>query len=292
MKLSQEILPIKYPSGIERTLMEHRKEVVKYDTNPMLRIYGSYCILKALTTSGVIKDYQYQVPLFKQVLKATRPTIFKTIDGMVKNGLATISNGNLYLASWKDSCQALNFTFEDIFTYHTYNLTNKNETPIYFFYLTEIKENQQTQLKAIQKKLAAIPGFKQVIDEAIMATNINISKQDLAKMNFVEYCKVWYQSQQRAFVTGTEHLNTLHSLRCDYNRCISTLSKAWSMVNKCRTIAYIKRKLQDIGYLTILKTDAIISKANVRIRKFGYADRFNKIDKQPVWYLCDQLICG
>jgi len=283
-------LAIKYPLGIEPLLMQHRKLVNRYTTNRMLRIYGSYCILKAHTTSGVIQDWHGQQKLLLQLLKCTRNTLPVLIADLVKNNLVTVNDGSIILNNWIDTSAALGLTDELQFQQVNIDLTDRNQTPQYLFYTTEIAANQLKQIGALQKRISKTPGLKSEISDAISQV-LPYSITELQLLSFSKFLEVWLQAQVIAFGSGATCLPVLHCLRPDINRTLRSLTVAWRMKDG-RTAAYVKRKLKQLGMASITHREPVLAASKeVRARKLckEYADGFNKATQLPVWYMADQI---
>ena len=160
--------------------------------------------------------------------------------------------------------------------YFKYDLNSKAKINEYILAL-DIKINKENQLKAVKSKLKANPDYKEAINAAINEEEVDIN-----------YLSKLLQEQINNFSSGTIKTE-LFKVRADLNRAVMTLKRDWSFKG-VQSIAYWKRKLNEVGLITIYKINSIISTVGNRIYKLGnYAGGYNKLLNKPTWYLPDQI---
>lgn len=271
------MIEVKIPKDWIKIALKARTLVNKYETNKAIKLLGYFTLLKTVTSTGVIHNCynRKQKYLIADLLKLSRNGVINAINDLVKLHLASVNNGNLVLISWDKASTVLGADSGD-YVYFKYDVKNKAKINEYILAL-DIKLNKESQLKAVESKLKANPDYKEAIDAAIMEEEIDYN-----------YLSKLLQEQINNYSSGT--LKTeLFKVRADLNRAVMTLKRDWSFKG-VQSIAYWKRKLDEVGLITVVKVNSIISTTNNRIYQVGnYSGGYNKLLNKPTWYLPDQI---
>ena len=271
------MIEVKIPKEWIKVALKGRTLVKKYETNKAIKLLGYFTLLKTITSTGVLHNCyeKKQKYLLADLLKLSRNGVINAINDLSKLGLASVNNGNLVLISWEKASDIISADPGD-YVYFKYDLNNKAKINEYILAL-DIKLNKESQLKAVESKLKANPDYKEAIDAAIMEEEIDYN-----------YLSKLLQEQINNYSSGTIKTE-LFKVRADLNRAVMTLKKDWSF-RGVQSIAYWKRKLNEVGLITVQKINSIISTANNRIYQLGnYAAGYNKLLNNPTWYLPDQI---
>jgi hypothetical protein len=271
------MIEVKIPKDWIKEALKSRTLVNKYETNKAIKLLGYFTLLKTVTTTGVIHNCydKTQKYYLADLLKLSRNGVINAINDLVKLDLASVHNGNLVLISW-DKASTIISADPGNYVYFKYDLNSKAKINEYILAL-DIKLNKENQLKAVESKLKANPDYKEAIDAAIMEEEIDYN-----------YLSKLLQEQINNYSSGTIKTE-LFKVRADLNRAVMTLKKDWSFKG-VQSIAYWKRKLDEVGLITVVKVNSIISTANNRIYQLGnYAGGYNKLLNKPTWYLPDQI---
>jgi hypothetical protein len=284
------IVKIKIPLQILSTLFDTRTLVNKYETHSTLKAYGSYFILKTITTSSRINNYLEQKKKLCELLKCTRNTLPKLIATLEHLKLATIENNDLILTSYQHAAQALeiNHLKHDQNIFIDYDISNKQKIQ-HLLFGAEIVINQHKQSEAITKKLVNnSEAYNHLIFVVSQLTGIEVKQ--VAKMPIAQFIKTLFELQKQQYVKESNYFKLLNIVRCDVNRKLGNLVSAWGF-KSFLSVTYTKRILHKLGVVKLEKIPCIYSECNNRIRGISkkYIDKFDKQNKKPMWFLPDQL---
>lgn len=261
-----------------------RQLVNKYETNAMLKCIGHYCILKQVTTTGIIHDWKSQSKYLQKLLNLSRNGLVKAIERLQIVGLIDLG-ANLIMVGWDDASQIIGLQIDEfIWIDYDPDATAKIE---HLLMAAEIKINQENQVKKIQKRLKFNPSLKSELD-ILIAQSWRMDLDDVQKMNINDF--IWHlkQLQISTFMNGTLKA-ALYEINPDLNRSVVKFKSDWDY-KSVQSIAYIKRKLAQLKLISINKIGAIVSTAKNRIRKMGnYASGYDKMLHLPTWFLPDSI---
>jgi hypothetical protein len=277
-------LQIKVPSYWITHSIGKRQLVNKYETNAFIKCIGHYCILKQVTTTGVIHDWKSQSKYLQKLLNLSRNGLLKAIERLQIVGLIDLG-ANLCLVGWDDASQIIGLEIDEwVFIDYDQESSAKIE---HLLLAAEIKINQKNQVKIIQKRLKFNPSLKNELDIAI-SQNWQIDLKNVQKMNIEEW--IWHlkELQISTFIDGTLKAS-LYEINPDLNRTVVKFKNDWNH-KSIQSIAYVKRKLMQLNLITVQKIGAIVSIAKNRIRKMGnYASGYDPMLKLPIWFIPDSI---
>ena len=284
VKQFTEHLIIKVPVYWIKESIGNRQLVNKYETNAMLKAIGNYCILKTITTTGVLHDWKSQQKELKKLLKLSRNGLFGAIERLQKLGLIYL-DANLTLVGWDYASQVIGLNIDEFISID-YCLDNNAKIEHYLI-AAEVQVTKTSQIEIIQKKLKSNPLLKNELD-LLIAKGYDLPLSDVLQLNIDQWLDYLKQLQIKTFVSGT--LKTeLYQINPDLNRSVVKLKKEWEF-RSVQSIAYIKRKLAKLGLIIVNKYGAIISTNKNRISKMGnFSAGFDRLNKLPVWFLPDSI---
>lgn len=274
-------MQIKVPKYWITKSIGNRQLVNKYETNALLKCIGHYCILKQVTTTGIIHDWRSQSKYLQKLLNLSRNGLVKAIERLQIVGLIDLGT-NLCLISWDSASQIIGQI--DDFVMLDYNPDDKIKIE-HTLTAAEIKINQENQVKGIQQRLKFNPSLKNDLDIEI-SKNWQIDLKDVQQMDIYQF--IWHlrELQISTFKNGTLKA-FLYEINADYNRTVVRLKNDWNH-KSIQSISYIKRRLIELNLISINKIGAIVSMVKNRIHKCGnYASGFDRLLKLPTWYLPD-----
>lgn len=278
---------IQVPIGIASNLIRSRYIVNKYLVNGACKLYGTYCVLKSITTTGIVQNYRSQLTLLLNKLQLSRNSLESQIKQLQQLKLLQVTGSNIVLTSWENSCRIFDFEFEGLMHIE---VPEKKLATKFIFYNLDIAENQDKQKSAIARKFNANPGLLIDIKNAMVQLDPKYSLDKLSKLTWTEFLKVLFHFQLQSYQTGTKALKLLHCYRANINRTAYNMACSWKMKGS-RSVAYVKTKLSELGLASIVKIEPVSSPALVRARSINknYADNFDKSTKLPVWHVSDQI---
>lgn len=282
-------IKIKIPLQILSSLFETRTLVNKYETHSTLKAYGNFFLLKTITTSGRINNYQEQKKKLCELLKCTRNTFPKIIAHLEQLQLAKVEANDLIITSFKNAAEALqisNYKRENNITID-YDLSNKQKIQ-HLIFGAEIVINQQKQFEAINKKLVYnSEAYNNLIVAVCQLTGMDL--KTVQKMPMDQFIKTLFELQKSQFVKESNYFKLLNIVRCDINRKLGNLVSAWGF-KSFLSATYTKRILDKLGVIKLEKIQGLYSDCN-RIRNISkkYLDKFNSEIKKSAWYFTDQL---
>jgi hypothetical protein len=258
-------------------------------TNRDRKTIGMFICLKAITESGVIKNYRNQGELLEQYTKKNFKTIENYIDAMEQMGLATVtgikgSRGRgLKLASWKKLCEAYDLEFTNEFTIYNYDLNNTKQTPDYVLDGAEEAEKQERLYYRIIKKIKAnhaITGF--------LATHYNITvinQKAIEQITRIRYD--WFTNGFPSRSCSDNNFAFCVRFLYHLNTCVSrTRKKLQSNRNflQPRRVTYLKKQLAQRGIANVSNTTLKSNQNRVPDRSIQ-ANGFNRSERLATWFL-------
>jgi hypothetical protein len=261
--------------------VQGRTVVDTYATNRTVKIVAFYCLLKSVTSTGVIHNVTEQ-PELRKLTKYSRNSFKSLVQDLISSGLATISKGNLKLVSWSSAVESTGLEYKPSFTYINYN--EENTTKFYYSFLpAEIANKKAAQEAAVIKRLESNLKLKKATDNLIK----QLYKVDPSTLSSTQYLDAVYFIQNYQYTSGTI-TSDLVRFNPDLNRSASKLKADWKFKSTL-SITYWKRKLQELGLIIVENVGKLIGKKNNRLRDHGLQDRYCKEVKSPVWYRVDRI---
>jgi hypothetical protein len=278
--------------GSPQILVKQRELVKVYETNRDIRLWSSWFLLKALTTSGKICGWRGQIEHICRWLQIEASTLDRRINKLAVIGLLTKSGDrkDLHLASYEAAAKILNIGYTGIMSV-PYNPT-KNAGKQVFQYIIrseEIRANQARQLSAMHYYLDKNPLLKSCL-------LILLDKYG-GDMKMLQNDKLYFQQQLFrlqciSFKERSEILGIVFAHRADINRGVRKIKQDHNYV--CPTsVSYMKKKMCALDIIAVTKK-AIESKQRNRLYiPVGDTDRdgykWNRRKQTTVLVLTDQI---
>jgi len=274
------------PKGISGFIINARREVNSYQVNEMCRLFSYMCVLKAQTSSGVIKLSETYRSELKGIFECSYNTVDSILNKLDQLGFIEWNDYNYSIRckSWDYICKELGADY-----YGTEELKFDSIKQLHYaWYILEIKENQAKQLNRLFKQLNSHPEIYAGI-KAELAKIADTTIEEIELLSQFEFVSVLYAAQLQSFRSGSPEFDLLNFFRADLNRCAYTLFKSWNMKG-ARSVAYVKRKLASLKLAIVSKGPAVES-AVLRIREFNkkYADGYNRETNKKIWFQCDSI---
>lgn len=269
------IIRLKILEGLSRMIVSDRHLRASYKTNRAVKYYGFYCILKSMTTSGLVRDYVNQLTHICEITKRSRSTFYSYLNECIKLGLIEKVGDNLRLTSWDTLVERFALR-ERKFTEFNYDTTRKDQTPEYFLISAEISENQQYQVKSVMLRIGQNPQIKHFITKEQSPAETVKSLQNMQVQTFFDGCG------------GSEIMySIIHSFNADTQRTVPKLRKAFNLKSN-RSVAYLKRQLSERGFAEVTQR---FLKSSVRMRKDKniYCTGWDRKLGQSTWHLPDMI---
>lgn len=288
-------------SGAEKVLCAERELRNKYCTNRAIKTWATYFLLKSLTTSGVIQNWQAQKNLlaflhmsrntFKARLDEMEALKLCTCEGIVRPSGKLVGE-RIVLTSYEKAADILDIPFEGTTDIYYNEKLPGNQIFQYYLRAAEIAGNQIRQLEALNYYLEKNP----LIREQLFALLVQQMGADGFRL---QQSGLYVQQQllllqKKAFREGSEVADIINAFRADINRCAATI-RDHHCYKSIVSVGYMKRKLQKLQLVSIGK-ETIESQCRARLyitdratgaKRDGY--RWLKRQKATAWQLTDQV---
>lgn len=104
-------IPVKIHTHLLQNIVQDRQLRSKYQTNKIIKNAGFFYVLKALSTSGIIKDYFTQINDLCKILGGiSKPTFYSLLKGCEQKGWIERRHGNLNLKSFATFTNSMDST--------------------------------------------------------------------------------------------------------------------------------------------------------------------------------------
>ncbi|RTL56261.1 MAG: hypothetical protein EKK37_17460 [Sphingobacteriales bacterium] len=288
-----------YPSsvailtGAPQELVTHRELRYEYHTNRSIKAWSVYFLLKSLTTSGKIQNWNRQIPRLTYWCQCNEKTLRSRLNELIRLKLIELTGirGDIVLTSFKKAADILGIQYTGTYNIN-YNPTTHNGNQIFQYLLRgeEIRHNQQTQLEALRYKLDKNPSLK---------NNLHLMlKQQGADDRKLSNDIAYFQAQllilqKRLFKEGSELLSYVMELRADINRSCCGIKQQHNYLS-AQSVSYMKKRLRNLKLCNI---QSVIIESATRSRLYVPDGLDKKRDgykwlgkkKATAWRLCDQV---
>lgn len=241
-----------------------------YRTNSVVQTMGFFVMLKQISTTGKITDYNNQINVISEITSYSRSNVYAYIKKCADLGIITISNSNIYLSSWKNVI--VKFLPNDSYDSHKIELdTSQIEhkiKPKLLFYAAEIKYNKEVQQRIINNKWLQLN----------LSHSNNVTGADLAS--------TLHQLQVNEFIGDKTDTLTADYINADVERTIRKLRQTYNFKSNWG-VAYLKKVLQINGLCDIVER-VNYSLSRNRISK-NYYSGFNATIGATFWKLPDKI---
>ena len=271
-----------------------------YKTNHLKKYYGSFMVLKSLTTSGIIKDYAKQSQLLMKLLKiGSYNTFLRYLRGAEQFGFIRLSGRDIYLQSWHDLAKRFDLR-PNLFTEIEYDTKKENILPGYIVDACEIAEHQYKLLLNVAKKIHQNTAIRELLG---IKQGHSVRIEDARKLLTMQMVTF------RKGAVSEEQYKLLHSINACTDRSAATMANtrtlkstieniakhkenATARKTAAEIIAYMKRKLHASGIAEvkprIIKSDCR-SRANFAFYEYTRKSGWDKSNKQTLWFLPDAI---
>ena len=291
MQDTNHIVPVAVLHGAPQELCSHRELRHKYQTNRSIKTWATFFMLKSLTPSGYLKNWQAQKQDLLAFCKMNDGTFRARLAEMQKLNLLTIEGkNNLALTSYKKAASILGIEYQG--TYKIFYDTTLKGTQVFQYILRaeEVRSNQNLQLEALRYNADKNP--------LLLATLTPLLARQGCNMQKLQTCKHYFQEQllllqQQAFREGSAIVSIIHQLRADINRSVQKI-KEHHQYKSAQSVSYMKRRMHELAIMTITKK-FIVSKERTRLyvpdgtphKRDGY--KWLPHQQATAWVLTDQL---
>jgi hypothetical protein len=287
------LLQVPILKGAAEQLVTRRELRNVYQTNQDIKTYAAWFIFKALTTTGLIKNYINQSAHLCAVLHCSEGTLRGLVARMKEKKLLTVEPGrNLRLVSYDDAAQILQiiYTGTEPLKYD-YAKQTGNQVFSYILRLKEIENAKADQLKGLTYHIAKNPLLLDEVCQELYQRGA--TEEELATASGFQRWLLRLQVQ--TFIHGgTESsFDIIHRRRADIDRSLRTIQDAHHYQHHA-SVTYLKKVL--VKYrLAIITKQACTSKVR---SKLYYTDKngerreryhWNKITKTTTLPLCDSI---
>lgn len=283
-------IPLKAPSVLITKLRKRGNYVTTgnaYATNKAIKVFGFYFCLKAMSSTGVIAQYQTQDnEFFKYTTIKSRAVILDRISKCERFGLLKKTgnkNKDLQLCSWQKCLKILGIeTTKQNIKFINYDFNDNVPTPPqYLVELAEEAENQHftkaatvrniNQNKELVKLLKPLVKPNQHPADALFDLQLDsFINDDLTAINYkllhsVQSCP--FRSVKAMIASRTNG----KFIRATYER-----------------IAYFKRKI-NLTAIAQVVSNTVTSIGNCRPNLSFFYNGYCTVKNHPKWYLPDRL---
>lgn len=281
------IKAFKIPRGLPTAIVGEREKSPKgYNINRVLPAVDLFLCLK--NESHKIHNYQKQLPYLLALCKCSKATFYKRLKECESRGLVKIEKKrHIWLTSWHQLAQI--FMYDERLGFHTvnYNLDDDKQEIRYILKALEIRENEERQVYAIAKRLAAHPDNKQAYEQFCYLNGLN------GEFNLKDY----EAAKKRSFALGTERsiYDLLHELNLSLSRNVNTIANAHGYKH-WQGAAYLKAQLAARELIKVVQITPTIcyykNSKNSEDTKKGstkFGRFYNNVNKVALWYHPDEI---
>lgn len=251
-----EGIKIAIPYELARYASSTRRKVNVYETNQLIRAIDTWLILKHITTSGLIQNWNNQKKDLFKICKCSESIFRNRIKILKELQLLTFDRHDIRICSWEKMEKLLSISTKErlIIQYNT----NDKQTISQWIFAAEINDNQKRQAFVIDKKLNKNPDYYLSVIAAMLQ-----SGADATRIKEPGYIITWMQIMYReGFIKGSEIYHLLTEIRPDTNRGVKGISASWQCKHP-QTVSYWKKKMKQSGIIDISK---LMLKSEVRQR--------------------------
>lgn len=95
------MMVVRVPVGLAGWMCLKREQRFRYSTNRAFKAYGLWLLLKTVTTSGRIQDYQDQLDTLQHLTRLSRATFYRHLNWCVELGLVRKGKRDLNLCAYE-----------------------------------------------------------------------------------------------------------------------------------------------------------------------------------------------
>lgn len=308
------LIPVLFGAAAELVSMrEQRGQYVKkggdgYFTNRHIKVWSTYFLLKALTRSSVLHNWQQQKDYLYAYLQLNDNTFRWHLKEMQRLQLITSyhsacdrrrNDNNIVLCSYKAAANILGITYQGtkLIEYDCKKHTGKQLFQ-YFLRAEEFKEKIDTQLEALRYHCDNNPTLKSTLTMLLVKEGNDSLRLDNDPVYFQQRL---LQLQIRMFADGSNLLDIVMQRRADVNRGVKKIQEHHGY-KSAQSVSYLKKRMVKHGIISCTKR-CIESKNRSRLYvpdiEKGKRDGYKWISRPIVpggkdegvtaWFLTDQI---
>lgn len=279
-------------NGCSVILVQKRSLRKVYSTNREIKLWATYFLLKAISTSGHIHHWIKQWEELSHYLQCNEGTFRTRLAELKRLKLLDIIPGHtIRLCSYQKAASVLGIEYNGT-TSVTYNQDIKGSNIFsYIICADEIVNNQQAQLNALVKSIDKNPLLYDCIEFQLIQRGCNPLR---LRRDSNYFQKELLMLQLISFSEGSPIMDLLLQRRADINRGVNRLALDYGF-KSIRSVIYLKRRLIKLGIIEVEKIKVVSPERSRRYipadgdrRKDGYM--YLRSSKETMWQLCDQVI--
>lgn len=267
------------PVELARYAVAQRNLVSKYQVNQFIKCIDTWLLLKQVTRSGKIQQWNRQKNDLLKLCKCSENIFRLRLKQLQKLNFLHYDKNNIQIASYETIENNLLIDTAKKFEI-VYDLTNTQRLQEWII-AAEIQDNQERQDYMILKRVNKNPHINMQLTAAMLKDGANATRLNDGRY-FLSQMKALYLSD---FVAASEIHDTLIDVRPDNNRGVKAIGKAWN-TKHAMTVSYWKKILAAAGIIDISK---LMIQSCDRTRNKNCKVIWNKKDKQTVLVLADQI---
>jgi hypothetical protein len=276
--------------GSPQELVRRRSLVNKYETNREIKIWATWFILKAFTTSNKIQNWRSQKNLILAFVQMNEKSFYARLKQLVEYKLIEMEDNDIHLVSFEKAADILGIAYTGTYFIH-FNPLNYAGKQVFRYLVTaeEFKFQKLRQLNALTYNLDKNPLLKN--DLHFLLVKYGADGQQLQK-SAAYYQERLLKLQMQMFKEGSDILHYVLTHRADINRGVNRIKENHAY-KSTQSASYLKKVMAKLNIITILKKKVeSANRARIYIpdgprKKDGY--KYCKRTKQTVWFLTDQI---
>ena len=280
------MIVVRVPVGLAGWMCLKREQRFRYATNRAFKAYGLWLLLKTVTTSGLIQDYQEQMESLMKLTRLSRATFYRHLNWCVELGLVQKGKRDLRLTALDK------ITAEMDLPGGTHNLEYRAEEGpgidklLKALEYVEAREKMAFGLRATLRRTPAVVRAFQLMAAKQGKPDLAFTRENLFAMQVHVFCH-----------GGAEDVyQMLFEANPDFNRKLETIA-FWRNMKSPSSAYYERRILEDAGLLKANARPAIeckyrnepetaIVKGRLRDRRRTWCQK----SKSAVWHLPVNLV--
>ena len=287
MSKSNNILIIRIPTELPAAILADRMLVKKRFVNRTIKLYDTFAIFKAITTTGKIQSFTKQRENLAYVCKISVSMLYSRVKELQRLNLIKIVNGNITLASWEDACKPFKISHKHKIAIN-YNIHDYKRVH-HAFAAIEITQAQQKQFNAFHYHMDKNPSDKNylanILFDSYKDQRVLTSKQVFTQQ-FDKLQRHCFENGKTIIEQfGTDIFNLVFVRRADCNRCVGTIRAAYKFKSS-QSVSYLKKQLFRNGFITIDKDKPLAAENTVTM--WGEDKWFDEI-KRRAWVIPDRI---
>lgn len=258
------------------------------NTNHFIKAISVWLILKSETTSGNVHGYRKQLPVLATKCKMSVRTLEKYINWMRKEKLATVTEKNLQLESYK-ALRRFDIDIKEREQTIYYDTTNETDLAEILIALALMKFKERW-LRMYWKKMKQNPDkYKHLYDLLIKngADPSRLQEPEYFRECHLELLKLSFEQETPG------HSSTFHFLHneCNANPDINATASTYAFkmgYNHAMSFCHLKYRLERKGLVSFY--ERVIEGMQRAHKDDGlFHVRWLKEARHTIWFMCDRI---